>query len=77
MIAIEFIYIANSYTSAHTHTQMVEKCRRYWPSKVGYTMKFPHTSILVTLKESKPFADYDINTLIVKRVRTVVATIKF
>ena len=47
---------------------MVEKCRRYWPDKVGHVMRLPRLNMMIELKESKLFADYTINTLILKQV---------
>lgn len=52
---------------------MIEKCKAYWPQKVGQTMKFHQTGMYVTLKETKPFADYCINTLTLKRVRNALS----
>lgn len=49
--------------------QKVEKCKQYWPSMVGHTLKFNRTNMMVTLVETKQFADYQINTLILKKVR--------
>ena len=47
---------------------MIEKCSQYWPEKVGHTMRLHRTGMMITLKESKLFADYTINTLSLKQV---------
>ena len=48
--------------------QMIEKCSQYWPEKVGHTIRLHRTGMMITLKESKLFADYTINTLSLKQV---------
>ena len=47
---------------------MIEKCSQYWPEKVGHTIRLHRTGMMITLKESKLFADYTINTLSLKQV---------
>ena len=43
-----------------------EKCHQYWPDKVDTSEQYG--SLVVTLRDFKPFADYDIKTLSVKNV---------
>lgn len=48
--------------------RLQSKCEHYWPTEVGKSIEPAECGLRVTLSEQRPYAEYQVKTLLVTKV---------